>query len=242
MKQRKEVMRIPVRLALAVLFAAAVAQPATSLTIDSFEVGNFSFTDDATTVNATFNEQSGLAGTDVIGGVRLVRILASAAPLGTATAAGVLNTLPAVDDGAALSVVAVPSGSALFEFIYDGIADGNANSTSGALNLNLSAFSSIDVALTAPVVTGIVTVTLSASGPNAIDSETLAIANGVISFPLTNFAVNLASIKEIKVLIGGIDPGEAPIITAIAAVPEPGPGLLVAVGLVGLALRRRRAR
>lgn len=235
-------MRFQVRLALAGLLTAALGQSAAALTIDSFEVGGFNFTDDAATVNATFNEESGLATTDVAGGVRLVRILASAAPLGSATALGVLAPLPGpTDDGAALSVVAVPSGSALFEFIYDGVANGSPDSIAGNLNLDLSAFSSLDVALTAPLATGVVTVTMSASGPNGVDVETLAIVNGVVSFPLSSFGINLASIEEIKVLIGGIDVGEAVTVNSITAVaiPEPGVGLLVAMGLVGLGLQRR---
>jgi len=237
-------MRISVQIALAVSLVAALAAPATSLTIDSFEVGGFNFSDDASTVNATFNEESGLATTDVAGGVRLVRILASAAPLGSATATGVLAPLPGpTDDGAVLSVVAVPSGGAEYEFIYDGIANGLADSTAGSLNLNLSAFTSLDVAMTAVGVTGFVKVTMSANGPNAVNDQTLAIVNGVLSFPLAAFGLNLASIQEIKVAIQGIQPGEVPIVTSITAgpVPEPGTGLLFVAGLVGLGLRRRRA-
>ena len=65
--------------------------------------------------------------------------------------------------------------------------------------------------------------------------------NGTASIPMSTFTLNLADIQAIRVWITGLDVGEAPIITNIAATPEPTTGLLLAMGLVGLGMRRRRS-
>ena len=67
--------------------------------------------DTSTTPGPTTAEQSGLATTDVAGGVRLVSVTTSSA-LVLATGTALLATVPVVDDSASLSVVAAPDGNA----------------------------------------------------------------------------------------------------------------------------------
>jgi PEP-CTERM motif-containing protein len=234
-------MRNLTRVLLTLTFAVAAVQPAASLTIDSFEVGNINVVDDSTTVGTTSGEQSGLATTDVAGGVRLVRVGGSPAGTGAATATALLTTVPVVDDGVALALVAVPDGTGTFEFIYDGIANGVPDLFLGNLNANLVGSPTLDIAITTASVTANVTVSLYSA--SAGGQQTLALVNGVLSFPMNGFgAVDLSDVNAISVLIGGINNGEAPIITNISTVvPEPATGLLISLGLVGLAIYRRRA-
>ena len=229
---------IPVLLGLTL---AALAVPAAALTIDNFESGNFNITDDSTTATPTLGEQSGLLSTDVVGGVRLVSTLGSAGGIGVATAAAALATLPVVDDGAALSVVVAPpgAGTGQFQFIYDGSANSVNNGTGGSLNLNLSGLTSFDITSTLSNVTANAQVTLYSSTTSR--DGNVALVNGTASIPMSTFTLNLADNPAIRVWITGLDVGEAPIITNIAATPEPTTGLLLAMGLVGLGMRRRRS-
>jgi hypothetical protein len=234
---RAVLVRAPV---LSLVLAAALVQPATAvpIVIDSFEVGDFNVLDDTNSPGPTTAEQSGLATTDVAGGVRLVTATAAAGLVPLSTATALLVTTP-LDDATAMTIVAA-DGSGSFEYSYDGIANGVQDGFLGALNLDLSGQSSIDITLTALNVVGNVTVTL--YNANTARDQTLAIVDGVLSFPMSGFTLDPSSIKDLRVLIGPINPGEAPLVTSIVAVPEPTAGLLVAAGLVGLGLRRRRPR
>ncbi|MGH7337845.1 MAG: PEP-CTERM sorting domain-containing protein, partial [Myxococcota bacterium] len=69
-----------------------------------------------------------------------------------------------------------------------------------------------------------------------------ALVNGVTVFPLGG-ALDFSDIQAIRLTLSGVDLlGEAPTITSIVAVPEPASGVLVAMGLLGLVVRRRRCR
>ena len=113
---------------------------------------NFTFSDDVTRLTGlgpTFGENSGLQFANVWGGVRLVRIIAgsSGTLTGLAVGAAALVTTP-LDDGAALSVVGVPEGQADYEFIYDGIPNGEADGRFGNLDLDLTPATGIDISVT----------------------------------------------------------------------------------------------
>jgi hypothetical protein len=218
--------------------AAALAQPAASLTIDNFEEGNFNVADYTASFpvalpipappSFTDFEGAGLATSNVIGGVRLVRSGQSGATWGVATSA--LATTPA-DDSAAFSYVA-DAGTAEFSFIYDGVANGVNDGGAGALGLDLSAFSNFQIDATAVGVTATVGVQLFTTSNTQLSSVPLV--NGATLIPLSNFNhVNLADIQAIRVRLSDLDPGEVPLITNISLpVPEPAAGLLVAAGLV----------
>ena len=240
-------MRNPAPIAVAFVLAAALAQPAASVQIDNFEEMNFTFTDDInglTGAGPTFGENSGLAAQNVWGGVRLVRISASSDGTLTGSAvatAALVTTL--LDDGAALSVVGVPEGHANYEFIYDGIPNGENDARFGALDLDLSPATSIDVSVTHLNVVATVQLVMSTSATTQF-SPIVPLANGINSFLLSGFNIlNLTDIQTIRVLISGIDLGEAVVLNYIATtpdiVPEPGTGFLFGLGLVGLAMRRR---
>jgi hypothetical protein len=230
-------MRIPVPTALAVAIAAVLAEPAASLTIDNFEESGFTVID-VQGGTGEVQEQSGISGTNVAGGVRLVTSQAPIAGVHTATAV----LLPTVaDDSVALSEVGLADGTTSnFVFVYDGIADGTADGSGGNLNLDLTGLTSIDVTATAVNVVADVQLTLWSSNTSRL--RVLPLVNGVTSFSLANLAgFNLADVQAIRVSLIGFDPLESATITSIEAVPEPASGLLVAAGLLGLALRRRRA-
>ncbi|TMA36313.1 MAG: PEP-CTERM sorting domain-containing protein [Deltaproteobacteria bacterium] len=236
-------MRFPLVTVAALLFAVLLAPSARGLTIDNFEEGDFLVTDPGSPAAATSAEQSGLLTSNVLGGVRLVRATA-----GGGTAANVATaalTTTGLDDSVLLSHVGVNTDST-FVFIYDGVAGGTANNSAGTLNLDLSAALSIDITATAPVGGAharVILWTSTTSQGTAFDP----LVNGVTSFPLSTFGLlNLADIRQIQVTISDVSAANAVAVTHIEAVggvvvPEPSTGLLVGLGLFGLAVGRRRS-
>jgi hypothetical protein len=219
-----------VRALLVALCAGSLAAPALALTIDDFEQGSFNLVDTPAPAGATFGEQA-VPAPNAVGGVRLVRVRTTG-PL--SSAAAVLVTTPA-DDGAALSAA---NGTAEIDFVYDAIPNLNPDGRFGALNLDLSPFSSIDVQLTAAGVAATAELSLWSSTA-AVSSLPLAVANGANSFALAAFAgLDLGDVQAIRLRIAGLDPGEIAIVTHISAVPEPATGALVALGLVAIAALR----
>ena len=221
---------------LSLLVCLCVPGSALALTIDDFEVGNFNVVDVAP--GPTLGQQAGLA-PNVIGGARLVR--SNATNGGTTTAS---LTTTAGPDGAQLSFsdAAVPFGQGDVSFLYDGIPDGGANGPAGALNLDLSVFSSIDVEATAtPGIASLQLTLWDSAGSQAL--PIVPIANGTNSFLLSGFnSVDLTNIKTIRVAVFGLDPSESLSIDHISAVPEPGTALLLGIGLIALSVRNLRAR
>jgi hypothetical protein len=71
-------------------------------------------------------------------------------------------------------------------------------------------------------------------------SAQIPLVNGATLITLSGFSPSvLAAIQTIRLDIRAIDPADVVLITHIAAVPEPGTALLLAVGVAGLAIRRR---
>jgi len=234
-------MHNPLRVLAALLFAATLAHPATSLTIDNFEEGDFTVTDLSAPGAPTFGEQSGLLGSNVVGGVRLVRATAA----GGVTSNALLVTTGG-DDGAVLTTTGPPAGLSDFAFIYDGVAGGLSNAgIAGTLGLDLTVFTgpSVEVELSMGAVAGGIRITLWSSTASA-SSNIQPLVNGTNTILIdgTLLTLNLADIRAIQVAVVDLNPGETVTVSNISAIPEPGTGLLIAVGMVGLAVRRTRSR
>jgi len=219
---------------LALVLILCLATPAFSLTIDSFETGDFSVTDVAP--GPSFGQQAAQPTSDVIGGVRLVR--SNATNGGTTTNA--LTTTGGPDSAVAgFTDGAAPFGQGDIAYIYDGIADSSANGQGGVLNVNLSSYLTIDVESYGTPATMSIQLTLW----DAATSQSSALTpnvNGITSFLLSSFGlVDLTDINTIRVAVFAIDPGESIQVAHISAeVPEPTTGLLLAIGLLGLGARR----
>jgi len=233
-------MHNPLRALVALLFAASLAHPATGLIIDNFEEGDFSVTDPFSPTTPTFGEVSGLSGSNVVGGVRLVRVQKTSGGTGNA-----LLVTTGGDDGAVLSSSAPAAALTDFAFIYDGVANGASDGSAGALNIDLSGDATVDVEASAVSVVGGIRLTLWTSTDSA-STGIQPLVNGTNSLLIdgTLLALDLTDIQAILIAVTDINLGEVPTILDIrtTSIPEPGTGFLMAVGLVALAIRRTRSQ
>jgi hypothetical protein len=166
--------------------------------------------------------------------------LARAQGFGVATTATSSLITTGGDDGALLTAVGAPNpvvGD--FQFIYDGIANGLNDGRDGALALDLSSFTSVAVTV---AITGAATAQLTLwSSALSASSSLLPLVNGTNNISLGTFGtLNLTDIQAMRVFVQGVNALDTVTVTAIAAVPEPGTGLLISAGLIALALRRRQ--
>jgi PEP-CTERM motif len=217
----------------AALFAPAVnALPA--IVVDNFEEGDFSVVDLAPPVGTpTLANQSGLSGTNTVGGVRLVRSTADAA--GSATAALVTT---GGDDGALLSSV----GDGSFAFIYDGVANNLSEGSAGVLNLDLSTYNAIQVDISTALPTGVDMRLTLWDGVTTRSTAFRPVTNGANLIDLDGglLALNLGDIRAIQISLQDVTTTMPATILGIAIVPEPTTALLLSLGLAGIAIARKR--
>lgn len=226
----------------AVCFVLSLLAPAAShaLVIDNFEEGAFDLTavGGSSPGNVVYDETGGLSTANVIGGVRLVQINASASDPGTAN---VNLSLGAGDDGAVLTNGDTQPTS--LYFAYDGFDDGFVDGSTSPLNTDFTAAGDrIRVTLTAASASGSLDVVIHS---NFVPTGTLPVAitgPGDYFFAFSDFGNPslLDDVDIVLVRLNGITSNTGYTISNIEVVPEPCTALLAAIGLAGLAVRRRR--
>jgi hypothetical protein len=234
-------MRIKLQ-AVAVLLLAAMVAPSASglpIMIDNFEQGDFVVADVGFPLTPTVGEQSGLLTSNVAGGVRLVRTTAQGL-----TAAGNATLVTTGGDDSVLLTTTSVAGSTDYQFIYDGNANGLSDGINGVLGLNMAGFLSVEVTASVLLAGPSIRLTIWTSTSQS-STAFKPLVNGVNSFSLIGGgfgALNLADVQAIQVSLQDISPASVVGLTKIEAIPEPTTGLLLSLGLVGIAAARRRSQ
>ena len=237
---------------IAVLFALLLAQPSAALMIDSFNEGaiNVLDVDPDGSPDVTAGENSGLSTSETIGGVRYTT--ARAFWQGTLMIAGQASVTSVPGPAGAAQMAALWRGN--FAFFYDGIADNTANTTDGALGLDLSSDSAFAVDVL-NVSAGDAQIRIAVwDSDSGFTSLAIPAASGTNIIDFSEFSgIDFSDVQSIRLAVidvfgqGFIGPGGSPLpgvltIDRFYTVPEPGTALLLSLGLVGLAARRRENR
>lgn len=219
------------RLLLVSVLSVGLVGSAAALTIDSFEEGAFSL---STTTSVT-DTQSGLSTSNVLSGQRQVDLTAGG---GDAVAADL--TLTAGDDGVGFSDPGNGGGNASIEVRYDFISPVDLTSAGSNDRFAITFVDVVAGTLMDFHISATDGINTSGSGITFLDG------GGTFEFLFSDFAtppLDFTQIGEILVTVqAGIGPpAKSFTLTNFSAIPEPSSVLLLASGLAGLALRRRRA-
>jgi hypothetical protein len=225
------------------LIALTFALPAAALPvhtmIDDFSTGDFVLVDSGDIATPTLAEQSGLSTSNVIGGVRLT----------SARAPGVATTATASVSGGALTLSTDSAFMSSFNLYYDAIADGSPNLIPpGVLGADFTGATGIelDLSVAGPGVTLQVYLYESFNPANPAGQVNfnffpIEISSGKTYLDFALFPnLDANDIQTIRLLFSNVTETSTVTINQIAAVvPEPGTGLLLTMGLLGMGARRK---
>jgi hypothetical protein len=219
---------------LALAISAALLLPSVALalvSIDSFSGGSFLLEDTTGESGVERSNQSGVPG--VLGGTRETSLDLFLGLLATAQ----------VDSG--LFSVSHDGRGATASLTYDGLADGTVGIFPGLGGIDLSVGGEDRIVLDLISVSGGLDIGVTLWDSTSTDSVLLTPIQsaGDQVFLFSSFAhIDFTDIRAIEIdfHMGPNDSFSIGSIAAVAVIPEPSTALLFAVGLVGLAVRRKR--